>query len=448
MDINLNKIISKTFLEIAYKIINCDIMKAILKGGRNTTKSAVAAICLVVGCMINNASAVAIVKHNNKVERRLASQFRWAISILGVGAYWKEKVGNQEFVLLDSDGKETMNSIRMTGCDDPENLKSYRARLGTFRYVWIEELTNFKNAREVNNLINTMARGGMCCVIHTFNPPERTSNWVNEKYNAPEGTVLNKSSNCIYEEVEFTFESTETNEARTVKLIQAIHHSTYLDIIRDGNAHWLGDLLLAEAKLMEIENNDRYRNEWLGEVIGTNANIFRNVKEWDGDTTGLSLSPLFRGWDWGLGGPDTCAYTTWFYDKKNKRAYLMLEFGSPKMEVDTIAYEMKKVNPHNFPIKADSSVPILNNQLINKGITIVKAKKGPDSVRAGIEFFRNLNGIYINKIATTQSFKEFKNYEYVIDKDGTITTQLPDKNNHFIDCSRYAFEDEIRYNVA
>ena len=116
------------------------------------------------------------------------------------------------------------------------------------------------------------------------------------------------------------------------------------------------------------------------------------------------------------------------------------------MEIDDVAFEIRQLNKHNFPIYADSASPILNNQLRNKNINILDVKKGPDSVRAGIKWFQGLNGIHINKFLTPNIYREFTGYEYIVDRDDSVTSELPDENNHTIDATRYGFVNEIKWN--
>lgn len=90
-------------------------------------------------------------------------------------------------------------SIKFTGCDNPENLKSFKARRGSFRYVWFEEATNFGSVREINNLIQTFARGqGQHTIILTYNPPVQSSNWVNIEYSVPRGVIYKRTDHAVY----------------------------------------------------------------------------------------------------------------------------------------------------------------------------------------------------------------------------------------------------------
>lgn len=443
LNIDLNNLISDTFVNVASDIINCEIDRAVLKGGRSSTKSQVASECIITGCMVYNESAVACVKYANKIEERLVSTFRESIAYMGVEKFWKLRKSPFEYVLLDESGKETDVSIRFTGCDNVENLKSYKPRRGSFRYIWFEELTNFPTYKEVKSLMQTFGRGkGKHCIIMTYNPPMQNSNWVNKEYN-----VISSDKEILWHDnvsscTKFEFE-VQDGIYETIK--QVVHHSTYLDIIESGHADWLGSTFIGDAKQCEIENNKYYRWAYLGEVVGTDANVFSNLRNWDGNKDRLDIQEVFRGYDWGYGGPDPCAYVEWYYDRKNKALYALNEFSKPKMSVEDVSIEIRALNKHNFPVYADSANPLLNNELLNKGINIIGAIKGPDSIRGGIKWLQGLNAIYINEYLTPNIYREFTEYEYVVDKDDNVTSKLPDTNNHTIDGTRYAFNLEIKY---
>lgn len=442
IDINLNSLICSSFIDVMNDIVNCNVDRAVLKGGRSSTKSQVTSEAIIVGCMTTKESAVACVKYANKIEERLVNTFRESLRYLNVERFWKLRKAPFEYVLLDDHGNETSTSIKFTGCDNVESLKSFKPRSGSFRYVWFEELTNFNSLKEVNNLIQTFARGkGKHCIIMTYNPPMQNSHWVNKEYNTPVGTILGFSSNYCYTEFEF-----EIYDGQYEKIRQLVHHSTYLDVIKDGHSDWLGTTFIGMAKQSEQENNKYYRWAYLGEVVGTDANVFWNIKEWDSIKDSVTPREVMRGYDWGYGGADPCCYVEWFFDRVNRKIYALNEFAKPKMEVDDVAFEIKVLNRHNFPVYSDSASPILNNQLRNKGLNIVNVSKKPDSVRAGIKWLQGLNGIYIDKYKTPNIHREFTQYEYEVDKEDNVTSKLPDANNHSIDATRYGFYNEITYN--
>ena len=76
-------------------------------------------------------------------------------------------------------------------------------------------------------------------------------------------------------------------------------------------------------------------------------------------------------------------------------------------------------------------------------MNVLPVKKGKDSVNRGMKWLQDLNKIVIDKRRTPNAYKEFTTYEYETDREGKYISKYPDKNNHYIDCTRYAMEKEI-----
>lgn len=444
MFISLDDIIITTFRGISDDIIQCKIDRAILKGGRSSTKSQVAATSIVIGCMRYKESAVALVKHANKIDERLVGTFRSAIQYLGVSKWWKLRRSPFEYVLLDRNGKESNVSIKFTGADDAESLKSYRPRLGSFRYVWFEELTTFTGINEINNIIQTMARGqGKHCVIMTYNPPMACTHWCNTEFNAPIGKVLGYNDNSYTERVQFVVDGEEH------ELVQVIHHSTYLDVINAGHKDWLGFTFIGEAERSRQNNPKYFRWAYLGEAVGTDANVFNNISDWNGQLED-KVRIVNRGFDVSNDGRkngDPYAFVTVWYDRINNDVYILNEFKlSSGANTEDIVAHMKKCNPHNMDVFIDSANGTHAKLLRQFGLNIIPVKKPKGSIEAGILWLKSLNHIYINKVECPNCYREFKQYEYIRTPDDEITGALPDKDNHFIDAVRYALSLTILYN--
>lgn len=439
--IDLSNLICGTFRETIENIITCKVDRAVLKGGRNSTKSQSVSEAIVIGCMVYRASAVAIIKHANKIDERLVSTFRDSIKYLGIEKYWKLRRAPFEYVLLDKNGKETDKSIKFTGADNPELIKSYKPRSGGgFRYIWFEEATNFNGINEINNISDTMGRGdGDHCTILTYNPPKQTSNWVNKEYEAPCGKVIGFEDDIYKEELHIEINGEQH------KILQLVHHSSYLDVIRSGHTNWLGISFIARAEQAKKDNNIYYRWNYLGEVIGTEANVFTNIVSWQYDET-MHFYEIDRGLDVSNGGKDPWAYGNWFYDKRNNSLYCLDEFKlNGGASIEQVAVNIKDKNKMNMNFYIDSAVPTFRRLLQNQGLNVIPAKKGNDSVAAGILWLQSLSAIYIDKMRCPETYKEFKGYEYLIDKDDNITSELVDANNHFIDACRYSLCMKIKY---
>ena len=444
--VNLNDNIADVFSLAVSNIVNCDVDLAVLKGGRASTKSTVAAISIIVGTLVNKESSLCVVKYNNRIRDRLVNTFSNCMDLLGVREKFKLHKSPYEYVLLDNNGAETNCSIMFFGADSPENLKSLRSRQGGFRYLWVEETSNFENENDLLNLQQTIMRGmGDKCIIYSYNPPLLRGNWLNKKFNViPQGYEIDKKA---YHDQNYLYLTTwaKNNAGIINKLKILIHTSTYLDIAKQY-PEWLGTSFINQAEITKKHNINYYNWIYLGIPGVTEANVFSNVKDWNYKQDVINGLELFRGLDFSNGGKDPNALVVWAYDRKNKNIYGIGEHYRAKESIDDLAFACKELNKNNFEIFGDSAVPILINQLVERDCNVVPVKKKPDSIRAGIKWLQSLNGIYIDKVLTPNTYREFNEYSYKIDKNDEVTNELQDDNNHTIDASRYAFSDLIRFN--
>lgn len=453
MNFNLNSLIPKKFLKVVKEVLTGALDRLVCKGGRASLKSTVIAYIIVVGCMVFNRSAVCLLAVGSQLENRLVNTFKEVIGFLGVEQYWKLRKSPQlEYVLLNKLGKETNVSIKFTFAQKSDDIKGFKPRPGTggFMFIFFEELTNFKSEREVDGILATLMRGeGKCIVLYAYNPPMRASNWVNAKYSTYVGELDDVDEfGTVYSTFEFTVDDGAGNQiTRTAK--QAVHSSTYLDIICE-HPEWLGYELIGAIEQMRSTNEREYRHLYLGEVLGTDANVFSNVVDWDGvlpTDVAARCTELSRGMDYGLGGADPTVYIQLYYDRVGNSIYIDNEWVKQKASLDDIVQNVKRLNPHNFPIYADSATPIMTSELNGKGLSVLPAIKGPDSIRAGVRWLQSLNAINICPTKTKTAYKEFKEYEYVVINEDEITSELPDRNNHCIDATRYGLCLNIKHNV-
>jgi len=89
--------------------------------------------------------------------------------------------------------------------------------------------------------------------------------------------------------------------------------------------------------------------------------------------------------------------------------------------------------------------PKSNDELKNEhGIRRIKqVVKGPDSVEYGEKWLDDLDFICIDPKRTPNIAKEFENIDYAVNARGEPLTRLADVDNHTIDATRYAFEDDM-----
>ena len=443
INIDLNKNICKTFRKVAVDILNCNVQKVVLKGGRNTTKSAVACICGLLFCLKYQCSALFVVEHTNKATERLSKNILKYMNILGIRDRFLYRKKPDKFILLDNYGKPTIHEIDITGAMDPDDIKSMTTEDGGYSFVFLEEAGNFKSKVDIDNIFSTAMRGdtGQHIFVLAYNPPFSSNHHLNLEYgNCPCGKQLGYKSNYYYSTETIELEGKEPFEYKVL-----VHHSTYLDVMNE-HPEWLGGIaVIGEYELQRKSNKKAWEWDKLGKVVGTDAKVFWNIHKWTYDEN-KNYPEIDRGLDCSNGGPDPWAYGNWFYDSKNNDLYCLDEWkGNGETKIETVAENIKRLNKYNMNFYIDSAVPTFRRLLNNCGLNALPAKKGRDSVIAGVIWLQSLNHIYIDPIRCPQTFNEFEHYEFEIDKENNITDELVDKDNHFIDACRYALCMKIKY---
>ena len=76
-------------------------------------------------------------------------------------------------------------------------------------------------------------------------------------------------------------------------------------------------------------------------------------------------------------------------------------------------------------------------------MNIIGAKKGPGSIESGIKFLQDMEQIIIDPARCPLAAREFINYALETDRNGEIKHKFPDRDNHSLDCIRYALEDDM-----
>lgn len=351
-----------------------------------------------------SANAVALRKVGMYLKDSVYEQLLWAISVLGVEAYWKAKLSPLELIY-----EPTGQRILFRGADKPRKLKSTKVSNGYIRYVWYEEVDEFNGQDEIDNINQSLLRGGSKFdVFYSFNPPKSVRNWVNAAVTEPKEDKL-------------------------------VHHSDY----RTVPAEWLGPQFIAEAEYLRDTNPMRYENEYLGEVTGTGGEIFANVEIRPiTDEEINSFDRVYRGLDWGYGA-DPFAYVAVNYSKSSRTLFIYHEFYKCGAKFDEIAASIKKENTLNSNITAESAEPRSNDELRSRGLKITAAKKGKGSVEHGITWLQNLDRIIIDPVRCPNAKREFCGYEHEPDGLGGFRSDFPDKDNHTIDATRYALESVL-----
>ena len=107
-----------------------------------------------------------------------------------------------------------------------------------------------------------------------------------------------------------------------------------------------------------------------------------------------------------------------------------------------IADELKRLEfDRSTKIVADSAEPKSIEEISRKGLHIIGAEKGRDSINQGIDAIKRYP-IYVDG-GSKNLIEEFSSYTWKEDKDGKSTNKPIDDFNHGIDAGRYALQHKL-----
>lgn len=350
------------------------------------------------------ANAMVLRKVARYLEESVFEQLLWAIEELKVSHLWKVKYSPIGLTFI-----ETGQKIVFRGADDPKKIKSTKLKHGYFKYAWFEEYDEFDGDEEIRTINQSLMRGGDAFIyFYTWNPPKSINSWVNQDILIPRKDTI-------------------------------VHHSTYLTV----PIEWLGQVFVDEAEYLNKIKPRAYEHEYMGVAIGTGGKIFDNVKIREiTDEEIAGFDRIKRGIDWGFAA-DPFSYGAMHFDKKHRKLYIFHEIYYVNLSNAKACEYIKQENVRNERITADSAEPKSISDLRTNNINVRGAIKGPGSVEYGVKFLQDLDEIIIDPIRCPNTTREFSSYELERDRLGNFKGSYPDKDNHTIDMTRYALEDEM-----
>lgn len=408
--IDIADLLPKHFYSVWRKTFDPSILNIVCKGGRGSGKSSDVAHIMLQLIMRYPLNAVVIRKVDNTLVTSVYEQIKWAMEQQQVSHLFKVIKSPLEIQYIPRG-----NKIIFRGAQNPERLKSLKDSKFPYAIAWIEELAEFKTEDEVTTITNSLLRGELddglfYKFFFTYNPPKRKTSWVNKKY-------------------ETVFQPPNT----------FVHHSTYLD------NPYIAQAFKDEAEAQRVKNEKRYRWEYLGEAIGSGVVPFDNLEFREIPDEEYNTFDNFRqGVDYGY-ATDPLAFVRWHYDKKRNTIYAMEEIYGVKMSNKKLSENMYKIKAEEHHTISEVSPKDIDELKFEHGIYNIKqAKKGPGSVEYGEKWLDDLDAIVIDPKRTPNIAREFENIDYETDRDGNPKARLVDVDNHTIDATRYAFENDMK----
>jgi phage terminase large subunit len=202
----------------------------------------------------------------------------------------------------------------------------------------------------------------------------------------------------------------------------AFFKTTYLD------NPFLDAALVAEIERLKDADENFWRVYGLGERGQSRSTIFNHYIQTE--DVGPDWKLLAYGLDFGYTNDPTAAVAV--YTNGNQLLFdeVLYQSGLANRQI------AKLLDVGKAPIIADSAEPKSIDELHGYGLNVHAARKGPDSVRSGIQYLHS-KPLYITA-RSVNLLKELRNYKWREDKNGRILNEPVDAFNHAIDAARYA----------
>lgn len=375
-----------------------------IKGSRASKKSKTTALYIIWKMMMESEGNVLCIRNTGATLRNSCfSDLKWAI----------EKWGYQRYFTYRENPLQINCTLHKTcilfrGLDDPLKITSLSYDHGTLTTIWFEEAYEISDEEDFRKVDESMRGlvppGHEKRIILTLNPWS-DKHWIKRVFfDKEDPDILAFTTNYLI------------NEFLTPE-----------------------DLRVYER--MKRENPRRYRVAGLGEWGISEGVIYENWEElwfdpkviWNSGNV-RSIKPIY-GLDFGYTTSPT-AFIAAFVDLDKKNIWIYDEFYQSGMTNRQIYQHLAYKGYAKEKIVADSAEPKSIAELHSLGCNrIVKARKGNDSVRWGINVIQDFH-IYVHPDCKN-TIVELSNYRWKKDKNGAYTGEPEPDYDHLMDALRY-----------
>ena len=412
---NFANYVSPVFDEVIEDMMGFRHDQYLLGGGRGSFKSTTTSVRGYMGIMDDpDANMVVFRKVKDTIAGTVFARYLKTLRQNNLGKYFKIHNSPQRITFTNRHGLR--QEIRFLGLDKADKSKSAEFEHGYCKFAHFEELDQFAGWDEIHTVLESIGRGGPYFqMIGTYNPPESLASWVN---------VL----------------------ARTAQPNRLVHISNYTMHPRELQERWLGLPFLREAETVKELQPEKYRHVYLGEPTGTGGEVFKNVTIRRITEEERAMFKVKRnGLDFGFTN-DPTALSQSAYDRKTRKLYIYSTDGGYGMFEEDIMQLIRKHELEHQYIICDSSEPRAIAKLRLLGARGVRPSyKKADFPRFGMNWLRSRAEIIIDPVTAKEAADEFTLYQFDKLRDGSFRNDYPDRDNHWIDSTRYAWEDEIRF---
>ena len=203
---------------------------------------------------------------------------------------------------------------------------------------------------------------------------------------------------------------------------------------------YLDNEALDETTKNEIESHRNRKGWWkvygLGELGEVEGKIYKDWRIIDEIPFEARLERT--GLDFGYSNDPTAIVDVYFHNG----GYILDEVTFLKGLSNKQIADILKSKESNALVMADSAEPKSIDEIASYGVNILPIEKGRDSVRNGIQFVQG------QRISVTRRsvnvIKEYRNYLWMVDKDGRILNEPEHAFSHSMDAIRYAISSIMK----
>jgi len=295
------------------------------------------------------------------------------------------------------------------GLDDEEKIKSVTPKKGVITDIWQEEAT--ENTYEATKQLGKRLRGKSSVPkrqILSFNPIYKT-HWIYQSYFDPLGWSENQTeySDDHLSILKTTYRDNEWLMPDDIYALENEGDEYYRQVYTYGNWGILGDAILTNWRTADLSYHSQFTN-------------------------------IRNGLDFGYSA-DPNAFIRCHYDGQAKKIYVFSGWHQNKLTNPQIAGRIKP-EIGSEALFCDSAEPKSIQELRDNGIDARPVKKGPDSLLYSIKWLQK-HEIIVDE-ALQGMVNELNTWQWKKDKNGMALPIPEDKNNHYIDGTRYALEIE------
>jgi phage terminase large subunit len=302
---------------------------------------------------------------------------------------------NKSEQIITFAGQGGMNQVLFWGLDDPEKIKSIKG----ITSIWLEETTEFTKEDFLQIDLRLRDPGpAYHQIMLTFNPLEAEARWLKDMFF---GAVPNPDA--------------------------FVRRST----LADNPVAEVRERYAARLAALQEQDPTMYQVYALGEWAALTGQVYN----WDVQPLpkDVGFDEVWYGGDFGY-SVDPAAIVRIY--RKADEFWLEEVVYRTGLTNQMLAREMRLAGmTGNETVYFDSAEPKSIAELQNEGFVVRPAEKGPDSVRAGIDFIKSRK-VHIVP-GSVHLAHEVSGYCWRKDKNGDLLPEPVKLNDHLMDAARY-----------